>query len=253
MRNDLQAVDIQELFRVNEDSEIRNGIPHIWLLDFRELDDYSDKLVKVLSEDELIRAKKFYFDDDRRAYITTRGCLRYLLASFTAMDPAKIVFKYTDHGKPIIEQEGADLQFNVSHSRNLGLIGFHVGSPIGVDIESVKHSGDLEQVARRFFSANEVSSLLSLPEKEQITGFYNCWTRKESFIKALGHGLSFPLDQFEVSLAPGERAAVLNTYFDPPEKLKWSLEALDVPQGYAAAFAVPEIIQSYKFNIFDIS
>ena len=121
-----------------------------------------------------------------------------------------------------------------------------------MDIEFIKYSSDLEEVAKRFFSVGEVDKLLSLTESDQATGFFNCWTRKESFIKAIGHGLSFPLDQFEVSLAPEDQPELLQTYFDPSEKIKWSLEALDVLQGYCAAFAVPEKIMGYKYKLFTI-
>jgi 4'-phosphopantetheinyl transferase len=72
----------------------------------------------------------------------------------------------------------------------------------------------------------------------QCQAFFHCWTRKEAYIKARGEGLSLPLDQFDVSLVPGEPAAVLGIRQDPSEASRWSLQELDPAPGYAAALAV---------------
>jgi 4'-phosphopantetheinyl transferase len=95
-----------------------------------------------------------------------------------------------------------------------------------------------ESIAERFFSAREVATLRALPAEVQPQAFFNCWTRKEAFIKARGEGLSFPLDRFEVSLDPKEPAALVSVSDDPREASRWSLQALPVEEGYAAALAV---------------
>ena len=72
----------------------------------------------------------------------------------------------------------------------------------------------------------------------QRQAFFLCWTRKEAYIKARGEGLSLPLDQFDVSLVPGEPAALLSTHRNPHEAFRWSLQELTPAPGYAAALAV---------------
>ena len=80
--------------------------------------------------------------------------------------------------------------------------------------------------------------LRSLPEDDQEQGFFNCWTRKEAYIKAKGDGLSMPLDKFEVSLVPGDPVALLATRGDEKEASRWSLRELATRPGYAAALCV---------------
>ena len=79
--------------------------------------------------------------------------------------------------------------------------------------------------------------LQTIPTEAQREAFFRCWTRKEAYLKAQGEGLSLPLDQFDVSLAPGEPAAILGTRPDPSEAFRWSLQELTLVPGYVAALA----------------
>ena len=95
-----------------------------------------------------------------------------------------------------------------------------------------------EEIAERFFSRSEVAVLRALPAAMQIEAFFNCWTRKEAYIKAHGDGLAIELDSFDVTLAPGEPARLLTVRGAPDESARWSLQTLNAGAGYAAALAV---------------
>jgi 4'-phosphopantetheinyl transferase len=95
-----------------------------------------------------------------------------------------------------------------------------------------------EQIAQRFFSHREIAALGALPPPIRIQAFFTCWTRKEAYIKARGEGLSFALDKFVVSLAPGEPATLLSAPEGPQETSRWALLELEPEPGYAAALAV---------------
>ena len=95
-----------------------------------------------------------------------------------------------------------------------------------------------EQIARRNFSPNEVNTLISLPPGLRKQAFYNCWTRKEAYIKAHGEGLSMPLDQFDVTLIPGQPAALIGTRPEALEASRWDIQALEIDDDFAAAIAV---------------
>jgi 4'-phosphopantetheinyl transferase len=132
---------------------------------------------------------------------------------------------------------GDGLRFNASNSHGLALFAVSCGRELGTDVERIRADVASDQVAERFFSPGEVAVLRSLPNHLQTTAFFHCWM-KEAYIKAHGEGLSIPLDQFDVSLAPGEPPALLSTQQDPVEASRWRLEELNPGPGYMAARAV---------------
>ena len=107
---------------------------------------------------------------------------------------------------------------------------------LGVDVEHIRVDFATEDIARRFFSPVEVETFNRLTKHEQVAAFFRCWTRKEAYIKAIGRGLSQPLDGFDVTLAPDESAALLRA--DEDDATRWTMSDLDVCPGYAAALAV---------------
>lgn len=193
------------------------------------------KYWQLLSPDEKTRANKYRFSEDRRSYVAAKGILRILLAKYTQQSPQKIAFQYTDYQKPYISH---DLQFNVSHSSGRGLFGFVHKIPIGVDIEYALQPVEIELIAPQFFTPNEAAALRSLPASMRLAGFYNCWTRKEAIIKAIGQGLSFPLDQFEVSLHPDQPAELLVAYWDKDEAQAWKVWSYAPFEDFKGAVAV---------------
>ncbi|MEW6240627.1 MAG: 4'-phosphopantetheinyl transferase superfamily protein [Chloroflexota bacterium] len=188
----------------------------------------------ALSADESQRAARFHFDTDRLRFITAYTSLRRILARYLQCDPRDLNFSANAYGKPFLPDH--EIDFNLSHSGEYALIAVTRGRKIGVDVEFIRDDIELESLAARHFSPREVSELLALPLKQRVVGFFNCWTRKEAYIKAQGLGLSLPLDSFDVSL--GEPARLRGTRPDAKEASRWSLHSLDVGSNYAAALAV---------------
>jgi 4'-phosphopantetheinyl transferase len=210
-----------------------DDIVQVWRVDLAQPLDVEDRLRDLLSDDERARADRFYFPHLRTHYISARGALRILLGGLSGREPAELTFAYAQHGKPFLPE--SELQFNVSHSGEVGLIAVAHGRRIGVDVELIRNLPDAEDVARRFFAPSEVEEYLSLPIDRRPEGFYNAWTRKEAFIKAVGDGLSYPLDRFTVSLLPGEPARLRTVKDDPSAVRRWKLIALESGDGYAGA------------------
>lgn len=194
----------------------------------------------LLAPDERARAERFRFERDRRRFVVARGVLRTLLGRYLGTDPRRVAFRYESHGKPALGEGfgGQGIHFNVSHSGEMALYAFARGRELGVDVEEVRPMEDGLEIAERFFSPAEVAAFRALPAEIRDEAFFNCWTRKEAYIKAVGEGLSFPLHVFDVSLAPGEPARLLASR-DAKQAERWSLQGLPDPApGYRAAIVV---------------
>jgi 4'-phosphopantetheinyl transferase len=210
---------------------------HVWVASLNRTQTQRDHFWQHLSEDEQARANRFYFDRDRHHYIVARGLLRQLLGSYLQLPANQIAFAYGEHGKPELADGLAysGVQFNVSHAQGVALLAFARHREVGVDIEQVRPLDDGEQIAERFFSKHEVAVFTAVPPEQKPQAFFNCWTRKEAFIKVIGEGLSCPLDSFDVTLKPGEPAELLQVKGSPEAAARWKLQNLEPAAGYAGA------------------
>lgn len=194
----------------------------------------------VLSDCERQRAARLAFESDRTRFIIARATLRRLLALRLGARPAAIEFRYGEQGKPKLGAhfEHAPLSFNVSHCDDLAVYAFSSAGEIGVDVEAIRWFAGSDDVAARVFSPAERQAYAALDPIDRTAGFFNCWTRKEAFIKALGDGLRRPLDSFDVSLAPDEPPKILRIEHTPGNRCGWSVESFVPAPGYIAAVVV---------------
>jgi len=216
----------------------QTGEVHVWRVDLEQPEDLVLTFRSTLEEDERSRADRFHFEKDRRAFTVSRGFLRHVLGSYLQTKPDAVRFSYGPYGKPALdgEHKNSSLRFNMSHSRGVGLVAVSDAREVGVDVEHVRADFATEEIARRFFSPREVAAFNALPNTEQVAAFFRCWTRKEAYIKAIGRGLSQPLDGFDVTLAPEETPALLRV--DEDDASRWTLSDIDVGNDYAAALVV---------------
>jgi 4'-phosphopantetheinyl transferase len=183
----------------------------------------------MLSAEELARAARFHFARDSERYVVRRGKLRELLAARLGCQPRDVPLSCNRFGKLAVA--GSDLRFNLSHSGSVAFYVFARGREVGCDIEWRRPEFAQEGVAELFFSPRELRSLYAVPRRDWVEAFFNCWTRKEAFIKALGFGVFYPLKAFDVSLVPGEPAALLRG------PAGWRLRSLEPLDGLQAAIA----------------
>lgn len=127
------------------------------------------------------------------------------------------------------------LRFNLSHSGMLGTCALSVDCEIGVDVEQIRAMPDLFDIARQFFSPAECVDLKTAPPEQREAAFFSCWTRKEAYIKAIGGGISIPLDSFRVSLLPGEPVQLLSA--PPQHGGPWTIQSFDPAPDYRGAVA----------------
>lgn len=217
---------------------------HVWRASLNQPASCIQRLAQTLSADERLRAERFHFERDRRHFIVSRGLLRKILGRYLGVEPGRLQFDYGPYGKPSLDPKGFQnplglaLRFNLTHSHELALYAITHGREIGVDLEYIRPVAEADHIAEQFFSARERAVFHALPMSQKEEAFFNCWTRKEAYLKASGHGLDWPLNKVEVSLAPGEPAKLLSIARDCQEASRWFIQALTPAPGYVAAVAV---------------
>lgn len=212
---------------------------HVWRVPLNQNPKRISELRELLSPDEQARAGRFHFEKDRHQFIESRAALRLLLAEYLNVSPKELSFATGVYGKPLLANGHSNngLRFSLSRRDGLALIAFAYDREIGVDVELVSSDLPFFEIAAVSFSESELATLRSLPRKLQPAGFYNCWTRKEAYVKARGEGFSFPLKQFDVSLTPGSAASLLKVRGSDTEVDRWKLQDLAAGDRYVAALA----------------
>lgn len=218
---------------------LKSGRVHLWCASLDLHPKNLTSLVKLLAEDEQQRANRFMFERDRQHFIAARARLRLILSRYLAVEPQSLRFRYGPQGKPELAGGYDDaLCFNLSHSHGLALLAVTQGRKVGIDVERIRPLDDMDSMARRFFSKMEYCAYSALPLSQKPSGFFNCWTRKEAYIKAIGQGLTCSLADFDVSLTPGEPAKLLSIKDDSQSAELWSMTALAPAPGYVGAVII---------------
>ena len=228
---------------------------HVWLANLNQPDSVAGWLLSTLNKDERHQAGRFHFNRHRVHYIASHGILREILSRYLRIPPQAIRFRFGVKGKPSIDAENSDetVHFNMAHSGSYALYAISRRPKTGADIEKVREIIDRDQFVSRNFSMIEVDTYQNLPHKLQEEAFLNCWTRKEAYIKAIGDGLHKPLDQFSVSITPGEPARLVNIVGDPKSGSQWTLRGFNPVSGYVAAIAVKGVIRNLERWMWQIS
>ncbi|TLU70852.1 4'-phosphopantetheinyl transferase superfamily protein [Lichenicoccus roseus] len=162
-----------------------------WDLDMPE--DRLEFLHETLSADERARIERLATPRLQARAIAARGGMRQALGRHLGAAPASLRFVTTSFGKPLLA--GGGIQFNLSHSGGLALLGISEHGRIGVDVEQAAQV-PLELLA--MLAPAEAAAIALLDGLDQAAAFFDCWTRKEAFAKATGLGMSLPFDSFDV-------------------------------------------------------
>jgi 4'-phosphopantetheinyl transferase len=195
-----------------------------------------DDAQALLSDDERARQRSFVSPDLRRRFGAARAGLRTLLGRHLDLDPRRLAFSANEFGKPRLAGDG-QVHFNLSHCEERAVLAISDTAEVGIDLECERPIEHVD-LAKRYFHPNEVTAIAASPdEAEQRRAFFLVWTLKEAVVKALGTGLSTPLDSFEIAIGvPMPRLAVA------PEGAPrtWWLHAA-MADGYCRALAVPGV------------
>ena len=205
---------------------------YVFVINFNLFD--SNNFLDILSDNEINRANEMKSQEKKRQFIITRGITKRVLATSLGRIPSQINLLYNQHGKPFIDDKYKDytIEFNASHSGLYGLIAITLNNKVGVDIQKIKPVIDIKALSNRFFSDEERNELMKLAKNMQQDAFYLGWVRKESFIKAVGTGVSYGLNRFSVSLNRNENK---NIVIPDHENKKWHCYDLVEFKNYKTA------------------
>jgi 4'-phosphopantetheinyl transferase len=215
-------------------TELQEQDIDVWVvpLDKPDLNSHSSR---ILSAEELERAGRFLRDGDRARFIAAHHALRKILAEYVGILPDQLRFEINEFGKPHLRNI-PHFDFNMSHSGLLGVIAVRVAKRVGVDLEEIRAETARDDIAGRFFSKGEAERLRGISDPERVRAFYQCWTRKEAYLKALGRGISDEdLAAAEVSFGQGETPAIVRRVAQGDNALAWCVKDLRLPSGYIGA------------------
>jgi len=212
---------------------------HVWTA-FTNVDVFDRNWRETLSPEEREKAERFSSERHRQNYIFAHAVLRDILGRYLMRSARNVLFKYDAFGKPLLvhSETQVPLYFNLSHSGSMVLVALAYGRHIGADVEEVRPLEDIEHIATAYFTTQERAFVLSRDSEERARAFFHCWTRKESYIKALGKGLLIPLNSFETCITAGMSGRMLPRSAERPEVESWWLTDVDVPAGYSGAMTV---------------
>lgn len=197
----------------------------------------------LLSAEERARRDRFVFDRDRHVFRVSWALVRRTLSRYAPVDPAAWTFERNAHGKPEIAAglPAAGLRFNLSHTAGLAACAVHRRRDVGVDVETLRRESATREIAERSFAPDEVAALERLPEERRREAFFDYWTLKEAYIKAVGVGISLGLQRFAFDLAgPGTpRVRFAPDLHDDPEGWQFAQDRPGPDHRAAVAVRAP--------------
>ena len=214
---------------------------HVWRASLEEWSaDEIERGLNILSSEEKARADRFLQAKHRERFITSHATLRVILTKYLPELWTPLRFHYNEYGKPHLANNSA-LQFNLSDSHSTALYAVARDQEVGIDVEYMGRDTRIDGIAERFFSPEESTAFQKLPVEERLAGFYRLWTLKEAYVKAIGQGLSFPLNKFTTNTKVTQMDGLISVVYSDCEQAKsWALCHVPVWGDYKAALAVEE-------------
>jgi 4'-phosphopantetheinyl transferase len=196
-----------------------------------------DYLLALLNQEELKRLRRYKIPAKQDQFLCSRGLLKLILSTYVGEEPTEVNLSTNPAGKPFLPNQS--IQFNLSHSKNMLVLGFGLFDHIGVDIQEEYPISNLEILLENYFSPEEQAFLDSLDPDLRQTLFFSIWSAKEAYLKALGEG--FQISPAALSVLPegGERKSyLLSDPNNPKPDQPWTIRELDLQSGFKGAVAV---------------
>ena len=190
------------------------------------------RCVELLSLEERARLAAFRTEEDRARRCIGWGMRRDLLSRYLGVESKSLVFEQNAHGKPLLAPELAHgLEFSSSYSGDWVVFAVARRRRVGVDIE-MHVEEPVEDTVETHFTREEREYWRTLPREQRLQNFFRMWACKEAYLKAVGVGLTRPLNSFHVSLAE-TTPAVARCNFDPDAAKRWRIYSFSPTEAYS--------------------
>ena len=182
----------------DKESNVLSSEAHVWLITPESV--YDLAILKhchnILDANEREKFSRFVHSDDRHCYLVSHALVRSVLSCYAEIAPSDWSFSQGKHGRPeIISDARTRLRFNLTHTSGLAACIVTLDDDCGIDAERLRHRSDPLGVAKRMFSTPELEQLKQHAGQAFLEYFYERWTLREAYVKALGIGISFPTHQ----------------------------------------------------------
>ncbi len=213
---------------------------HVWRLRLRPDSAAERQAWNVLDADERAAAQRLQRDSDREVQVRGRAFVRSALGDYLDIPAREVTIVAGEHGKPVVGDivTTGGLSFSLSHSGDWALMAVATNREVGVDIERIDDALFWRDIAERFFAPVEVHAIEQLADGARRPAFFDCWVRKEAYLKGLGTGFQRTTTNFSVPVDGAGGAVVDGGSTSSGEAEAWYVHRLDVEAGYAAALAV---------------
>lgn len=217
----------QDLMKRNQ-IKLQQGEVHIWCIQWKEMIPVWQYYQILMNRKEKEKIEEYYFHDDKMRYIAGKVISRLVLMQY--LKESQIFFLTHKFGKPYHQSISGkkNIAFNISHSGDYVLVGFTREAEIGVDIQEIIECSEYLEIARSYFAPEEVENLEKSDSKEL---FFQYWSAKEAYLKAIGTGLFKEMKGFSV------KGGIVKE--NGREKYEWKLIPIKV-YGYVAYVALKE-------------
>jgi 4'-phosphopantetheinyl transferase len=214
---------------------------HVWAIGL-DITDWRERLAPAwLSDDELLRAGRFPYEQQRRRFVVCRSALRAILSGYLETRARELSFRQGRHGKPCLDpaRHADPVRFNTSHSHELAVVAVSRERELGIDIEHVRPMEGIDDIVAHHFARAEQHAFNLVAPMCRLSTFYRYWTLKEACVKAAGFGMSHGLGAIDVSAAC-DRSIRLPDPFTAGQGTWWSAQPLDPGPGYVGALVIED-------------
>lgn len=197
----LRDVIIQDQTDRTKFPQLMNGEIHLWTASLVPSLERIKKLRSVLSPEEKKRASYYKYEPKQHGYIVTQAVLRVLISAYLDISPADVLLVASKKGKPFLINEPS-LYFNISNSHEICVYAFSRDAEVGIDIEKIRELPDIDQLIEKNLTSREKAYFQKNTE-HKLSLFFQFWTFKESYLKAIGEGMRLTPENLEFSLNDG--------------------------------------------------